>query len=538
VGREPVAAVLPEAIGDSTARRERDLALALEPTVTRAVTDVAGRHPEIYAEALAPTIGAAVKKAVADAIAAMLERLNEALERSLSATGVRWRLEAARTGRPFAEVVLLRTLVYRVEQVFLIHTRTSLVLEHVVHPGLGPQAPDQVAAMLSAIDAFGREAFGPLPPTAHLSKFEIGDLAVWIARDPDVTLAAAVRGSHAQAAEIGVRLGEALARVHVACQVAIREFSGDVARFAPSRAELEPLLTSARRPPPERARLVIGVAAVLLVATVAGLVGCRRARDVASARREHEYVAALASEPGIVVTGATFEGGRERISGLRDPIAAAPEAVVARRGLSPATFAFVPFASLDPRIVEQRARRALEPPATVELTVREGTLRMTGTAPRAWASDARRLGRAITGIERVDDGALRPQESLDVLRAASSELEAVVIPFHKSETAVPPDAAGTLDDVSAIVRNALRAGDEAHLGACLQIVGSADKAGTDEANALLSLHRAVAVATRLKELGVDDQFMRPTGAGADGRTVTLRLVVDEAPSRRGCGGGA
>jgi OOP family OmpA-OmpF porin len=321
------------------------------------------------------------------------------------------------------------------------------------------------------------------------------------------------------------------------CQVALREFSGDVAPFARSRSELEPLLASARRPPPKRAHLVIGVAAALLVAALAGLAWWKRARDVASAHREQEYVAALTSEPGIVVTSSTFEGGRARISGLRDPIAAAPEAVVERRRLPPGTLAFVPFASLDPRIVEQRAKRALEPPATVDLTVRGGTLRLTGIAPRAWVSDARRLGRAIPGIEKVDDGALRPRESLDVLRGASSALETVVIPFHRSASGVPPEAAGTLDDVSAIVRRAVLAADEAHVGACLEITGSADPTGTTEENEALSLHRALAVATRLGELGVQDRFMRPNGAGADGRTVTLRLVVDDAPSRRGCGEG-
>ena len=36
-----------------------------------------------------------------------------------------------RTGRSFAEVVMLRSLVYRVEQIFLIHRETSLSLLHV-----------------------------------------------------------------------------------------------------------------------------------------------------------------------------------------------------------------------------------------------------------------------------------------------------------------------------------------------------------------------------------------------------------------------
>ncbi|MEZ5976076.1 MAG: hypothetical protein R3E96_14915 [Planctomycetota bacterium] len=39
--------------------------------------------------------------------------MNVALENSFSPRGVRWRMEAWRTGRPFGEVVLLNSLEYR-----------------------------------------------------------------------------------------------------------------------------------------------------------------------------------------------------------------------------------------------------------------------------------------------------------------------------------------------------------------------------------------------------------------------------------------
>ena len=42
--------------------------------------------------------------------------------------GLKWRVESIRTGRPFAEIVLMHSLLYRVEQVFLIHRETGLVL--------------------------------------------------------------------------------------------------------------------------------------------------------------------------------------------------------------------------------------------------------------------------------------------------------------------------------------------------------------------------------------------------------------------------
>ena len=84
VTAESVGLVVPEAVATATTRRQRDLAVALEPTVTDAVTTVARRRPEIYAEALSPMIGSAVRKAIADALAVIMERFHAALERSLT----------------------------------------------------------------------------------------------------------------------------------------------------------------------------------------------------------------------------------------------------------------------------------------------------------------------------------------------------------------------------------------------------------------------------------------------------------------------
>ena len=65
----------------------------------------------------------------------MLESLNTTLEHSLSWRSLRWRLDARRTGKSFAEIVLLNTLVYRVEQVFLIHRPSGLLLQHLTARG-------------------------------------------------------------------------------------------------------------------------------------------------------------------------------------------------------------------------------------------------------------------------------------------------------------------------------------------------------------------------------------------------------------------
>jgi OOP family OmpA-OmpF porin len=538
VDSESVGAVLPEAIAEAAEKREREIAAALEAPVTDAVSTVARHRPEVYAEALAPTIGSSVKKAVAQAIAEMLERLNAALERSVSISSVQWRVEAVRSGRPFAEIALLRTLAYRVEQVYLIHSRTSLVLQHLVEQSLPEQSADQIAAMLSAIEAFGREAFGPMPPEAHLNRFELGELTVWISHDPSLTLAAAIRG--APSVGIAEELRDTLSRVRVRCAAALREFKGDVSTFDGARPMLEPLLRTERRPPARRAEVLLLVVGAALVAGVVAVVSWGRARAADQAGLEAADRAALEAEPGVMVSQVTSRAGQVRISGLRDPLAPSPASVIAHQGLPQAALHFVPFVSLDPRIVERRAWGALQPPPSVQVQVEGGRLRLTGIASRAWIKDARLLGRALPGVEYVDDSALHEEESLEALRAAARYLETVEITFPKGGAGIEPREEASLPGIANRVDAAFRAADEARVGACLTITGHADSTGPEDRNQRLSTERASAVAERLASMGVAPSAQRHLGAGVwvrgpHARTVTFRLDVDEARTGPGCG---
>jgi OOP family OmpA-OmpF porin len=115
-----VAAVLSEAM---LLRENEDhgVSMALRPAIADAIKSSVRADPQPVVEAVSPIIGPAIRRSVNEAIAAMLERLDKLLEHNFSWQALRWRIEALRTGRNYAEVVLLRTLVYRVEQVLLIH---------------------------------------------------------------------------------------------------------------------------------------------------------------------------------------------------------------------------------------------------------------------------------------------------------------------------------------------------------------------------------------------------------------------------------
>jgi len=138
---------------------ERALAKALSPTIQETLRESVRKDPHVLADALFPMMGPAIRKSITETLRAMLESFNAALEHSLSAQGIKWRIEAFRTGKSFGEIVLMHSLLYRVEQVFLIHRQTGLVLSHVVATSVSTQDPSMVAGMLSAIQQFVRDSF-------------------------------------------------------------------------------------------------------------------------------------------------------------------------------------------------------------------------------------------------------------------------------------------------------------------------------------------------------------------------------------------
>src|SRR5271168_1002773 len=133
---EDVAGVLADAVrlrSRQHAPGQPDVKLrrALQPLLEEALQLSVQSNPRMLADALFPIFGKAIRKAITSELDGMLQSLSQTLEQSFSWRSLRWRWEALRTGKSYAEIVLLRSMLYRVEQVFLIHRKTGLLLQHV-----------------------------------------------------------------------------------------------------------------------------------------------------------------------------------------------------------------------------------------------------------------------------------------------------------------------------------------------------------------------------------------------------------------------
>jgi outer membrane protein OmpA-like peptidoglycan-associated protein len=400
LGVEDVGRVLPEAIGRRS-KPDRQLTAVLQPTVEEALKISVRRDPRPLVEAIFPIIGPAIRKSIAQTLNSMLQALNQALTYSLSFRGLKWRLEALRTGKSFAEVVLLHSLIYRVEQVFLIHRDTGLLLQHVVVGARAPQEPAVVSGMLTAIQDFVRDAFRA-STSDTLDTFRVGELTVWVEQGAQASIAAVIYGTPRD--ELRTLLQDTLVTIHLEYGRHLASFSGDAAAFAASRPHLEAcLVMQAAEGAKKTSPLLWMVFAVCLLGLAAWLF---------VTLREHwrwlQYVQQLRAEPGIVVTYAEKHGGKFIISGLRDPLAADPLQLLATVALPSERVVsrWEPYQAFYPAFVLNRAKQVLRPPETVVLRLEGGTLYASGSASHAWIEDAKKLSRLLPGVAHWQEDSL------------------------------------------------------------------------------------------------------------------------------------
>jgi outer membrane protein OmpA-like peptidoglycan-associated protein len=485
------------------------LAEALKPTVDAALRRSVRDDPRVWAETFFPILLPAIRMAVASALRDMLATLNQILEHSLSPRSWRWRLEAWRSGKAFGEILLLRTLVYRVEQLLLLDRHTGLPLASVAAADIRPRDTGLVAAMLTALQDFVGHSFGA-DRDSGIRELYVGDFTLLVEQGPRAALAAAVRG-HAPA-ELRETLRAAVDLVHQEFAPELRDFHGDPKPFERSRTILEGCLQAQYRRPEVPSNRKLWVLATAVAVALAVWIGFR----VVLAQRWNRAVAVLRNTQGIAITLANRENGRYILEGLRDPLAVSPETLLTNSGidLRKVSMRFRPFLSLDPELVVKRARAAIEAPAGVSASLDRDMLRLAGTASHAWILQTRNAGSTLVlaGIRVVQTGGLIDSD-LEALRA---EIESTGILFASNSSIVTPeqDRQGKVlaDKARQWIHGAILIGRIPRL----DVLGYADATGTEEKNLNLSRERAERVAGSLAAQGIEREYLAVRGEGQSG----------------------
>jgi OOP family OmpA-OmpF porin len=497
-----IAEHLPEAI---VLRRQRDnqIGRAIAPVLDTALRESVRRQPRAIAAAIFPVLGPAVRKALAEALTALVRAINNAMDLAFSWRGIKWRLESWRSGVPFAQIVIRHSLVYRVEQAFLIHAKSGLLLAHASAPGLSlPEAP-VISGMLTAIQDFVRDAFRP-GEGGTLRTFSVGDHTVQLETGTLALIALVIRG---QAPLSLLRQQQrALEAIHLQYANALADFTGDAAPFQEACFLLEECLETVVATPQVRHGRWHWVRWAIPVAVVGGALLTEAIRS--RARFDHA-IALLEDEPGIIVLDAKrgLRWGDWTVTGLRDPDARPPQHVLAAAGLLPRSLTgrWEWFMSLDSAVVIARVRTGWHLPASSQLDLQNGALHVSGPVPLL----------AIGFMQRASLPAGVSQLILDSL--------SIILPAHLDSlrTAVMAERVlfahgeSIIDDVArASIRRTARRFVALHdslmansADVSLTLLGRTDPTGTRERNASLAQWRIDGVRAILAGEGVRAELL-------------------------------
>ncbi len=413
-----VAEVLPTALRRSASA---GLAQALSEPITSSLRRIARRERKMLAEVMFPVIMPAIRKAVLESLRAWLKTVNHVLDHSLSMRGLAWRWQSIRTGVPFSEIVLKHTLIYRVEQLFLIHRHSGLLVAHQYHPDITARDSDAVSAMLTAIQDFMRDSFEGTSE-GELEAINVGTATLWVIHDHDVDLACVIRGVPPE--ELREKMRDLLEKVVDQNGHWLRQFEGDSKDNAAIEAQFEEAIDQmgAEAVPKSKNHTLWAVFAVALFCWIAWFLFV----SIKDRRTRLSYVTAqLEREPGYLINDASYHGDRIRVSGLKDPMARDHKLVLGEE--YDIEDSWDPYFSLDPELVLLRLRSWIEVPESVHLEVSGHQLIGTGTAEGGWIANAKQSAAAQQlGYQLVLDD-VQPVVDLAALRRSLELPDRVVL---------------------------------------------------------------------------------------------------------------
>ena len=513
-----VSNVLAEAI-QMRSGKDPHMRLALEPVIDNILKALLHKRRAEFAETLSPLMGPSIRKSITETFRSMLGSFSKSMEMAFSWKGLRWRLEAMRSGKSFSEIVMLHTLVYRVEQIFFIHSETGIALAHLANEGGDIQDADMVSAMLTAIQDFVRDCFAR-GDEGKLESLQLGEYTIFIEKTSLAYLACVVRGT--PPGDFRTQLRAVLELLLVEYAEPLAEFSGNIGVFAGAARIMEPCLTECSIDADKKLPLWAKVVPVLVLVAIASGLGFLHyeKQGILQQKQLQEQVLKLESqiftismqgaldqlraEPGLLVFHVA-ENAKEpwQVSLLKDDLARSPQEVLREKNMATEGFVFktIPYISYDTAIITKRVLAEITLPDSVTMDFDgKGTLSFKGNAPLAWIQQTREQAHVLHGIDYVDMQGVR-DPIMNRIAALALEVEGMVIEFPVGkDTPVPSDvpklerAIESLVELEKIVNNM-------GFGMTLTVYGYADSSGTEKRNYEISQARARTVAAMLYTKG-------------------------------------
>jgi len=502
---EAVSKILPEAILNN--EQKDSIVESMAPIIKESLHLSISQNPEPMADALFPVMGPAIRKSINDMLRRMISSINQTIEHSLSLQALKWRIQSMVTGKPYAEILLLNSLVYRVKDVFLIHKDTGLLIQHAsILGGEALEDNDMISAMMIAIQDFVKDSFR-LEESENLGTIQVGDLNLFIETGPRVILAAVVEGE--APAALREKMTDFLERFHKVYNNKLLEFNGDISPYEPVYDDLQQLCEVKQKKKKKKTRSFAAMLILIIIILVAGFF---IVRSVDRRIRWRNWMTSIEAEPGIVLTDNGKRNGAYYISGLRDHLAIDPATQMSSFGFEPekVDFHWESYFSTEKPIVYKRFLNQFNPPSGVDILIEKDTLFLSGQASHTWIEQMRSNIKNLIGISGMNMDRLVDLD-LEKLDNIALETQQLQIHYSMGQVRIPANEeekfnlmVGKLTELTTLAEIL----DEQLL---IVIQGESDTIGNPVDNQRISLSRSAYVKSELIKQGIPESILLERG---------------------------
>tara|TARA_R110001583_G_scaffold7101_5_gene35276 strand:+ start:2868 stop:4640 length:1773 start_codon:yes stop_codon:yes gene_type:complete len=535
--RKVVSNVVAEALHD---RQTADgmVGQVLAPLVEEAVEQSITTRKEQFVGYMYPLVGRLVRKSVSAFLASFVEQTNQLLENNFTLKGIKWRFKAWRTGVTYSQYVVSQTYLFRVEQVFLIHSDTSMLLKTVIRDQTQAADADLVSAMLTAINDFVSDSFSKDENNKqHLDEIKTDNFTLLIKQGPQAMLVAAITGN--APADIGEMLQLNLEKIHKIYADELQNFDGDALPFENTELLLNKCLVAKQIESDVSTKKLPWMAITLFIVILSG-VGFFLFKQW-QFDSKIQQIQSLDNSPGIILLNVEQCKNSICIELLRDPIAQSSISWLKRVDFSDINTQITEhtYHSLDVKLNQKRLNTLIKkfPELTYNETdglyhgklIREDFIKLNGLISAL--SEQLDIDKALSAIT-IHEPAISVSENKKnqiLIQQKINNIEQASISFNNNQSTLSATARGELKYLSVEIASIIKLVDTLNYKVKIIIMGASDPIGADTYNQQLSIKRAQSVKNELINNGVDQNVIQSVGLGkletsTDARRVLFAVV--------------
>ncbi|WP_339768101.1 OmpA family protein [uncultured Paraglaciecola sp.] len=547
--REIVSDVFSEALKD---RQDKDGSVkkVMAPLVDKSVEYSVTNRKEQFVGYLYPIVGSVVRKSVTAFLSEFIERTNQLLENSLTIKGLTWRIKARQAGIPYANYVASQTFNYRVEQVFLIHRETGLLLRNVSYNQQQSEDADLISSMLTAINDFVSDSFKPniegREQTLNIVKTD--DFTLVLKAGPSAVLVAAVTGNMPQ--KIADLLQLTIEELHSLYEKQLHEFKGDAAPFADCDQQLMDCLVSELKETAKQKKSKPWMAWSILLIAVIGM--SYYIYKLWIVQDYVERIQAINEQPGIMLVQLESKGIKQiKVDVMRDPNAKPIIKWLREQNIPKKMISLTEksYLSLEPQIVQERVNVVAAQFAGITVIGQGESTRLIGKLNQPKFSE---LNLALSKLPGLTDAQIMLQDvevtspervNIDdnahfnaLIKLKIGQINSTSIEFAIDSTELSPQAREKLAAITAQAKSLLMLARKVQLDVNFLLIGASDTNGSQSYNEMLSVKRAQTVKNAIQDGGIPADKLNAIGigvidlpaAGNDTRKVLFNVITTQA----------